>query len=138
MLSGGCCPSLGSLLSAMASESTLHLDSATNINLHYAHTLKVPHINSNILQYLIHVIFNFLRTFTVIFIYQHWRQRFNAKLPAVLEFGFDEAFIRIWNLYFCMCESSFAKSTINLQQLTFSRTRNDNMFLLPQVQSVVK
>ena len=38
---GGCCPSLGSLISAMASESSLFLDSAKNINLHYAHTLKV-------------------------------------------------------------------------------------------------
>jgi len=94
---GGCCPSLHALMDAMATQSTLHLDSCVNINLHYAHTLRL------------------------------WRQRFNASLPRVLELGFDESFVRIWNLYLCMCESSFSYSTINLQQITFSRTSNASM-----------
>ena len=50
---GGCCPSLSALLNAMATESTLHLENATNTNLHYAETLR------------------------------QWRVRFNKAMPRV-------------------------------------------------------
>ena len=94
---GGCCPSLGALLDAMASSSSLHLENAINLNLHYAETLR------------------------------QWRQRFNRSLPRVLELGFDDAFIRLWNLYLCQCEAGFEAQIINLQILTFTRTGNPNM-----------
>lgn len=95
---GGCCPSLQALIDAMATQSTLHMDSVININLHYAETLRL------------------------------WRLRFNANIAQVKSLGFDTEFIRIWNLYLCMCESSFSHSTINLQQITFSRTGNSSLF----------
>lgn len=91
---GGCCPSLAALLAAMGSYSTLHLENATNTNLHYAETLK------------------------------RWRYRFNDNLARVLELGFDDAFIRLWNLYLCYCEAGFERQVINLQILTFSRPCN--------------
>jgi cyclopropane-fatty-acyl-phospholipid synthase len=94
---GGCCPSLGALLEAMSVSSTLHLENAVNMNLHYAETLR------------------------------QWRYRFNRELPRVMELGFDDAFIRLWNLYFCQCEAGFDAQIINLQILTFSRTGNPNM-----------
>ena len=94
---GGCCPSLSALLNAMGKKSTLHLESVINVNLHYAETLR------------------------------QWRLRFNAALPKVLELGFDDAFIRLWNLYFCYCEAGFYAQVLNLQIITFSRPGNPNM-----------
>lgn len=94
---GGCCPSLSALLQAMSTESTLFLDSAVNFNLHYAETLR------------------------------RWRVRFNQALAQVLALGFDDTFIRLWNLYLCYCEAGFQRQIINLQVLTFSRPNNPNM-----------
>lgn len=94
---GGCCPSLSALLNAMAAKSTLHLEQVSNINLHYVETLR------------------------------QWRHRFNAAMPTILELGFDDAFIRLWNLYLCYCEAGFLAQAINLQMLTFSRPGNPNM-----------
>ena len=94
---GGCCPSMSALLNAMALKSTLHLENVVNINLHYAETLR------------------------------QWRTRFNAAFPRVLELGFDDTFLRLWNLYLCYCEAGFQAQVINLQILTFSRPGNPNM-----------
>lgn len=91
---GGCCPSLAALLTAMADNSALHLDNATNTNVHYAETLR------------------------------RWRYRFNEHLPRVIELGFDDAFIRLWNLYLCYCEAGFENQALNLHVLTFSRPGN--------------
>jgi cyclopropane-fatty-acyl-phospholipid synthase len=93
----GCCPSLSALLNAMAAETTLHLENAVNINLYYAETLR------------------------------QWRIRFNHAMPRVLELGFDDSFIRLWNLYLAQCEAGFQSQVINLQILTFSRPGNPNM-----------
>jgi len=104
---GGCCPSLSALLNAMAANSMLHLDTATNTNLHYAETLR------------------------------RWRQRFNDNLPRVYELGFDDAFIRLWNLYLCYCEAGFENQVINLQILTFSRPNNPNLIKCRTVKDMV-
>lgn len=92
---GGCCPSLSALLNAMALKSTLHLENAVNMNLHYAHTLRL------------------------------WRQRFNDNDEKIRQLGFDDAFIRLWNMYLCQCEAGFEAQVINLQILTFSRPGNE-------------
>jgi len=94
---GGCCPSLSALLTAMSTFSTLHLETATNTNLHYAETLR------------------------------RWRYRFHAEREAVRSLGFDDAFNRLWMFYLCYCEAGFQKQVINLQILTFSRPGNVNM-----------
>lgn len=94
---GGCCPSVSALLNAMSLNSTLHLENINNLNVHYAETLR------------------------------RWRYRFNDSLPRVLELGFDDTFIRLWNLYFCYCEAGFESQALNLQFLTFSRPSNPNM-----------
>ena len=94
---GGCCPSLSALLNAMASRSTLHLENVVNINVHYAETLR------------------------------RWRVRFNDSLLKIYKLGFDESFVRLWNLYLCYCEAGFEKQVINLQIITFSRVSNPNM-----------
>jgi hypothetical protein len=38
-----------------------------------------------------------------------------------------DAFIRLWNLYFCYCEAGFFAQVLNLQIITFSRPGNPNM-----------
>jgi len=97
---GGCCPSLSALLSNMATKSTLHLDNAVNFNLHYAETLR------------------------------QWRVRFNTYSQKIKALGkFDDAFMRLWNMYLCQCEAAFYAQIINLQVLTFSRTGNSNLAL---------
>lgn len=88
---------MSALLNAMALKSTLHLENVININLHYAETLR------------------------------QWRRRFNAAFPRVLELGFDDTFLRLWNMYLCYCEAGFQAQVINLQILTFSRPGNPNM-----------
>ena len=94
---GGCCPSLSALLNAMALRSTLHLENAVNMNLHYAQTLRL------------------------------WRQRFNDNDEKIRQLGFDDAFIRLWNMYLCQCEAGFEAQVINLQILTFSRPGNQTL-----------
>lgn len=88
-------PSLSMLLKASSSSTTtLHLDNATNKTIHYAETLR------------------------------RWRHRFNEHLPRVIELGFDDAFIRWWNLYLCACEAAFERQLLNLHVLTFARAGN--------------
>lgn len=47
---------------------------------------------------------------------RHWRQRFNEAKPKVQEMGFDERFIRMWNLYLSYCEGAFRAGRINVGQ----------------------
>jgi len=100
---GGCCPSLSALLNAMKDHSSLCIENINNLNLHYAETLR------------------------------RWRYKFNQNIEKVYELGFDETFIRLWNLYFCYCEAGFEAQVINLQIITFSRPNNINMIVAKSV-----
>ena len=46
-----------------------------------------------------------------------------------MELGFDDSFMRLWNLYLAYCEAGFKAQIINLQILTFSRPGNPNMIV---------
>ena len=50
-----------------------------------------------------------------------WRQRFLRQWPAMAKLGFDEAFRRKWELYFCYCEAGFDERHINVAQVVFGR-----------------
>lgn len=45
-----------------------------------------------------------------------WRQNFNKALPHVQAMGFDDKFIRLWNLYLSYCEGAFRAGRINVGQ----------------------
>lgn len=45
-----------------------------------------------------------------------WRENFNRARPQVLSMGFDERFIRLWNLYLSYCEGAFRAKRINVGQ----------------------
>jgi cyclopropane-fatty-acyl-phospholipid synthase len=50
-----------------------------------------------------------------------WGEAFNANLARVRSLGFDDAFIRKWNYYFCYCEAAFAMRNINVMQIVYAR-----------------
>jgi cyclopropane-fatty-acyl-phospholipid synthase len=70
----------------------LGLDSITQIGPHYAPTLR------------------------------EWRRRFHQRRNDVIGLGFDERFIRMWDLYLAYCEAAFASSHIGNAQLVLARS----------------
>lgn len=49
-----------------------------------------------------------------------WRQNFNKALPHVRAMGFDDKFIRLWNLYLSYCEGAFRAGRINVGQYSLA------------------
>ncbi|CAN5523038.1 cyclopropane-fatty-acyl-phospholipid synthase family protein [soil metagenome] len=49
---------------------------------------------------------------------RRWRDQFLAERQQVLQLGFDERFIRIWEFYLAYCEAAFEKSNIDVVQYT--------------------
>lgn len=47
---------------------------------------------------------------------KQWRHNFNQALPHIQAMGFDEKFIRLWNLYLSYCEGAFRANRINVGQ----------------------
>ena len=52
---------------------------------------------------------------------RRWREKFLAERQQVLQLGFDERFIRIWEFYLAYCEAAFAKSNIDVVQYTLMK-----------------
>lgn len=48
-----------------------------------------------------------------------WRQHFLAQRDEVLQLGFDEKFIRMWDFYLCYCEGGFREGVISDVHLLF-------------------
>ncbi len=74
---GGCVPSVTAINRAVAEGSDMKMDHLEDIAPHYAKTL------------------------------QTWRKRFFENIDQVRALGFSEAFIRMWEYYFCYCEAGF-------------------------------
>jgi cyclopropane-fatty-acyl-phospholipid synthase len=52
---------------------------------------------------------------------RRWRADFMAHQARVLELGFDERFMRIWEFYLCYCEAGFDAGDIGVMQYTLQR-----------------
>ncbi|KAI5084243.1 hypothetical protein GOP47_0000412 [Adiantum capillus-veneris] len=91
---GGCLPSFSTLTAAMTAASSLCVEHMENIGIHYFHTLL------------------------------EWRQRFNANQSAILQLGFSEKFLRMWEYYFVYCAAGFQSCTLGVAQIVFSRPGN--------------
>ena len=91
---GGQLPSIKALMDSANATSDLYLHHLENFGLHYARTLQL------------------------------WRDGFNRRKDAVMELGFDEAFLRKWNYYLAYCEAAFATRNINVTQMILSRPNN--------------
>jgi cyclopropane-fatty-acyl-phospholipid synthase len=50
-----------------------------------------------------------------------WRLNFNKALPHVRAMGFDDKFIRLWNLYLAYCEGAFRAGRINVGQFHLAK-----------------
>lgn len=48
-----------------------------------------------------------------------WRERFLAQREQVLQLGFDDKFIRMWDFYLCYCEGGFREGVISDVHLLF-------------------
>jgi len=53
-----------------------------------------------------------------------WHKNFLAKIEEVKKLGFDEYFIRMWQMYLNYCEAAFLTRNVNLVQVTFTRDQN--------------
>jgi len=84
---GGELASVGEILKSLARTTSLSLYHAENCGTHYAHTLR------------------------------SWRARFLHNLVRVRDLGFDDRFIRMWDLYLGSCEATFLERHTGLFQL---------------------
>nr|WP_289056565.1 cyclopropane-fatty-acyl-phospholipid synthase family protein [uncultured Psychrobacter sp.] len=57
-----------------------------------------------------------------------WRIAFMSQREDIKALGYDEAFIRLWEFYFCYCEGGFLERTIGVVQLT--AVKPDNIDIL--------
>ena len=49
---------------------------------------------------------------------KRWRERFLAQRTQILQLGFDQRFMHIWEFYLAYCEAAFAMRNIDLVQYT--------------------
>jgi len=52
---------------------------------------------------------------------QMWHEKFNASLDQIKSQGFDDRFIRLWNLYLMYCAAGFAEKSTDVIQFTLRR-----------------
>ena len=52
---------------------------------------------------------------------QGWRERFLHEQARVLQLGFDQRFLRIWEFYLAYCEAAFAERSIDVVQFTLRK-----------------
>jgi cyclopropane-fatty-acyl-phospholipid synthase len=91
---GAVLPSLEAILHASGSSSDLTVHALEDIGRHYAPTLRA------------------------------WRERFLARLDDVRALGFDERFVRMWEMYLCFSEAAFGERTLGDLQIVFTRPKN--------------
>ncbi|GAA0311095.1 SAM-dependent methyltransferase [Psychrobacter aestuarii] len=58
-----------------------------------------------------------------------WRAAFMDKRDEIIALGYDEAFIRLWEFYFCYCEGGFLERTIGVVQVTAVKPKNTDTWL---------
>ena len=88
---GCCCPSLAAVLAAAGAGGNFTLAASEEIGTHYAPTLL------------------------------RWREAFMANRPQLHALGFNDAFVRCWELYFEYCAAGFATRTLGDVQLVLTR-----------------
>ena len=52
---------------------------------------------------------------------KRWRDRFLAQRTTVLQGGFDERFMHIWEFYLAYCEAAFMENNIDVVQFTLQK-----------------
>jgi cyclopropane-fatty-acyl-phospholipid synthase len=88
---GGFLPSVTAMLGAITRASDLRLFHLEDIGAHYAQTLH------------------------------SWRTRFFAQIKRVRALGYSDAFLRMWEYYYCYCEGAFLERAIGNVQMVLVR-----------------
>ena len=91
---GGELASVHGILTSLARSTRLSLFHAEDMGAHYARTLAA------------------------------WRHRFHASLDRVRAMGFDDRFIRMWDLYLAYSEGAFLERHVSAAQLLLDKTHN--------------
>ena len=52
---------------------------------------------------------------------RRWRERFLAERGRILQLGFDERFMRLWEFYLAYCEAAFDEANIDVVQYTLQK-----------------
>src|SRR3954471_20039015 len=91
---GGEMASVGEILKSLARTTTMSMYHAENCGTHYARTLHA------------------------------WRTRFRQSLDRVRELGFDERFIRMWDLYLGSCEAAFLERHAGVIQMLLVKNKS--------------
>lgn len=100
---GAVIPSLTAIANAMTRHSKLMVESLENIGPHYAPTLRL------------------------------WREAYEARQAEVAKLGFDEAFRRSWQYYFCYCEAAFQRRLLSDIHLVLTRPCNPTLDRAPVI-----
>ena len=91
---GGELASVGEILKSLGRATHMSMHHAENIGTHYARTLRA------------------------------WRDRFHARIDEVRALGFDERFIRMWDLYLAYCEAAFLERHAGDFQLVLTKNNS--------------
>lgn len=91
---GGSLPSMSSMLSSIASSSDLTLFHSESYASSYAKTLEI------------------------------WHQRFIGNKEKVIELGYGNAFIHLWEYYLKYCQAGFEERVIDVQQIVLKKPEN--------------
>lgn len=101
---GSCIPSNTALLSSATRASDLRLFHLEDIGPHYASTLR------------------------------HWREQLFRNRDKVLERGYPESLIRMWDFYLSYCEGGFQERSISDVHLLFTLPGNRSEPILPKLE----
>lgn len=52
---------------------------------------------------------------------RRWREAFHQQRESVMQLGFDERFMRLWEFYLCYCEAAFDEGNIDVMQFTLQK-----------------
>jgi cyclopropane-fatty-acyl-phospholipid synthase len=88
---GGCLTSVTDMSRTMTRHTDMRVIHLEDIGPHYATTLR------------------------------HWHDRFFARIDAVRELGYSDAFVRMWQYYLCYCEAAFIERAIGNVQMLIMR-----------------
>ena len=91
---GSCLPSLSVMTSTIAKTGDMLVTGVADIGRDYALTLN------------------------------HWRRNFFSHIDAVIELGYPEEFVRMWEFYLCYCEGGFLERAISDVHLVAEKPGN--------------
>jgi cyclopropane-fatty-acyl-phospholipid synthase len=100
---GSCIPSISAICRSVARVTDLNLDHLENLTPHYARTLRL------------------------------WRERLFRNIDGLKKLGFSEAFVRMWEFYFCYCEAGFQERYLGDVQMRLIKPLARPAPLLPSL-----